>query len=198
MMGRTGIVTAVERHDEDGVQVVDVQCDPGGGATVTAELYQGPGDDALPLPGDSVALQEGTGQGIEQAVGFSDGKNAGTAEGGERRLYGRSDEGDPVCEIHLKKNGRILIKVLKTGGAPIDIESDGVINVKSPDVRLGSTPGGRKIACVGDLVVGSIHALSAAPGSPIVPVPPATPSPTGGIGFSGQIVSGVQSASAGA
>lgn len=197
-MGRTAQVLNVGRSTEEGIEIVHVQCDPGGGAIVTAELFTGPGDDSLPLPGDSVALQEGTGAGVEQAVGFVDSANHGTAEPGERRSYARDEDGVPVCEISLQKNGRILIKVLKTGGAPIDIESDGVINVKSPDVRLGSAPGGRKVACLGDLVVGSIRALSAAPGSPIVPVPPAVPTATGGVGFAGQIVSAVESVKAGA
>ncbi len=197
-MGRTGTVVSIERETEGDLEVVNVQCDPGGGATVTAEHFGAPGDDGLPLPGDTASLQEGAGAGVEHAVGYVDPANAGKAEPGERRLYAREADGTPACEIWLKGDGSILIKVLKTGGAPIDIESDGVVNVKSPDVRLGSTPGGRQVACVGDVVVGSIHALCAAPGSPIVPVPPAVPTATAGVGFSGQIVSGVTSVKAGA
>lgn len=195
-MPRTGEVLDVERVNEDGLEVINVKCDPGGGALVTAEHFGAPGDDALPLPGDTAALQDGAGTGVEQAVGYADTTNRGKSAEGERRLYGRDSAGAPVCEVWLKRDGSILIKVLKTGGAPVDIESDGPVSIKSPDVRLGTAPG-RQIACVGDLVVGSVRALSAAPGSPIVAVPPAIPTPTGGVPFSGQIVSGVISAKAG-
>lgn len=191
-MGRIATVVSIERAQDEGAQVVDVQCDPGGGAAVTAEHFAPPGDDSLPLPGDSAALEDSSGSGREQISGYLDPKNEGQAAAGEKRLYSRATDGSPVAEVWLKNDGSILVRVLKAGGAELRLESEGPIIVESPDVRLGPAPG-RKLAGVGDFVVGSLRALSGPPGAPIVPVPPAAPTPTGGVGFVGQIVSGFQS-----
>jgi hypothetical protein len=196
-MGRIAIVESVERAEDEGAHVLEVQCNDAG-SLLTAEHYASSGEDAPPLPGDSVALEDSAGAGRQQVSGYIDTKNPSAAAPGERRTYARdANTKEPVAEIWMKGDGSILITVLKSGGAPITVKSDGPVLVQSPDVRLGPGPGGRKVACVGDIVSGSIKALSTAPGSPIAPVPPATPTPTLGVPFVGQIISGVSGVEAG-
>jgi hypothetical protein len=91
--------------------------------------------------------------------------------------------------ISLVVEGSGAINIAAKGQAAINLTGEGVVTVNSPDVRLGDSPG-QPIARVGDLVVGSVRALCAAPGSPILPVPPAIPTATGGVTFTGKIVSG--------
>ncbi len=116
-MGRVAVVLSFERGtDPDGKPKAEVKCDPGGEANLTADHFGAAGDDSPPLPGDFVALEDSTGSGGEQATGYQDPKNAGTAEPGEVRRYARDADGVPVCEFHLKANGDIDIRGIKTGG----------------------------------------------------------------------------------
>ncbi len=187
--GTLGTVIAVERKvEEDGSHLVDVQVDAGGGDILDAELYQAPGEDSLPMAGDSALLQEAPGSGAQAVIGFNDPHNVGKAEPGERRGYSRKADGTPAAEYWLKANGDVVIRSFVPTGK-IFIESAGPVIVKSPDVRLGDEKASRAIACVGDIVAGSIHALCAAPGSPLLPAAGA-PTPTGGVSFSAQIISG--------
>jgi hypothetical protein len=179
-MGSVGHIESFDRTEPA------AKVDPGGGALVTAQHYGAPGDDAAPLPGDFAALQPCAGTGRSQALGYCDPIAANRkAAGGERRIYGRNAQGQAVCEVWCKSDGSVVIDVID-GTAPIEIRSMGTIVVNSPDVRLGA--GGRQVATVGDLVVGTVHALGAAPGTPIVPGPPV---PGGGVQFAARIVSGV-------
>jgi hypothetical protein len=180
-MSEVGIVIATEKTDDGR----DVQVDPGGGPTVTAEQFLDAGDDSQALPGDSAALVKAPGQGRSLVVGYADTKNAPLAADGERRQYSRDAEGTPVAQFWLKADGSIVIEVLEGLTAPITIKSAGTITVESPNVLLGPAPG-QPVARVGDLVVGQIAALSASPGAPITPNPAGTP----GVPFAGQIVSG--------
>lgn len=184
-MGEIGTVKRFERDGADANVIVDT----GGVNTRTAEHFEGAGDDCQPLPGDAVALQPGAGTGNKQAVGYHDPVDGNkVAESGEGGIYGRDPTtGAAVCRVRAMNDGSILIESLN--GAPIDIKSTGRVTVNSPDVRLGS--GGRSVACVGDFVAGAVRALSGTLGSPVVPVPPSTPTPTGGVPFVGQIISGV-------
>jgi hypothetical protein len=190
-MGRIAEVLSIERTS-DGTAI---KVDPGGGANVTAQHFADAGDDSQPLPGDFTALEDSSGAGAEQVSGYHDPKNAGQAGPGEKRIYSRNADGAPVAEVWLKANGEVVIKVLASS-APITIESTGPIVVKSPDVRLGDAPG-RPVARVGDLVAVTVpQLLSAAPGSPCVPVPPTAVTPTGGYVAAGQIISGRNSVKA--
>src|SRR5688500_5147031 len=179
-MGEYAEVLSTAKTTDSGAQVREVTADPGGGANVTAELGLPPGVDAQPLPGDTVALVAGPGEGRKIAVGFTDPKSPLQAGDGEHRLYVRDSEGEPVAEIWLKSSGAIVIEVKKEGGAPITIKSEGVVHLDSPDVRLSA--GGQPVACVGDLVSGVVHALTTSPGNPVAPGPPV---PGGGVPFAG-------------
>ena len=140
------------------------------------------------MAGDTALLQEAAGSGAKAVVGFDDPNNAGTAEPGERRGYSRQADGTPAAEYHLKANGDVVIRSFVATGK-IYLESAGPVIVKSPDVRLGDETASRQIACVGDLVAGSIHALTTTPGVAIAPAA-GSPTSTLGVPFTGQIISG--------
>jgi hypothetical protein len=186
--GTLATVIATERRQDGNVHLTDVQVDAGAGDITTAELYQAPGEDSLPMAGDTALLQEAAGSGVKAAVGFDDPNNAGTAEPGERRGYSRQADGTPAAEYHLKANGDVFIRSFVATGK-IYLESAGPVIVKSPDVRLGDETASRQVACVGDLVAGSIHALTTTPGVAIAPVA-GSPTPTLGVPFTAQIISG--------
>lgn len=193
--GTLATVVASERKvEEDGTHVIDIQVDAGAGDVGPVELYQAPGEDSLPMQGDSALLQEAPGTGLKAAVGFNDPKNAGTAAEGERRGYSRKADGTVAAEYHLKANGDVVIRSFVPTGKII-IESEGPVIVKSPDIRVGDETASRPVACVGDMVAGSIKALSTAPGTPIAPAA-GTPTPTLGVPFVGQIISGSPNAKA--
>jgi len=193
-MTRIAEVKAVERNDANGVRVLDVQVDPGGGALVTAEHFGSAGDDSPPLPGDMAALEDSAGKGVEQVVGYQDIKNPSQAADGERRLYGRDSRGAVTCELWLKGDSEAVLTIFKDGMALRLKNDNGPIILDSKDCRIG-TGAGRQIACVGDLVSGSVRALCTAPGNPAIPAAGA-PTPTGGIPFVGRIISGSAAAKA--
>jgi len=191
-----GEIGTVQRFERDG-EKADVIVDTGGVNTRTGEHFEDSGDDSQPLPDDSAALQPGAGTGDKQALGYSDPVAANKVAGpGEKRIYSRDPTtGAAVAAVYCKADGTIVIESL--AGAPIEIRSTGPVTVDSPDVRLGA--GGRQVACVGDFVAGSVHGITmvAAAPVPLLPVPPATPTPTGGCPFVGQIISGVTGVEAG-
>lgn len=111
-MGRGFIarILEVRRVVRGGVSVVDVKCDPGGGANVTPEHIATPGDDSPPIPVvDRVAAFEVEGTGRAVGAGYVDTANPGTAEPGERRLLGRDSSGAIQATVHLKADGEVEI-----------------------------------------------------------------------------------------
>lgn len=186
-----GEIATVERFERDGAKA-DVVVDTGGVNNRTVGHFEGPGCDGQPLPGDAVALQPGAGTGEKQALGYHDPVEGNkVAAGGEQGIYGRNPStGVAVCRVRCQNDGGVLIEVLN--GAPIEIKSTGRVTVNSPDVRLGA--GGRRVACVGDMVGGMIHALGNM-GAPLVPNP--APTSVTGLPFVASIVSGVSGVEAG-
>lgn len=124
-MGSIANVVSSERSDSEGTKVVEVRCDTGGGVTVTADHFQAAGVDALPLPGDFVALEPGDGAGNQQATGYHDGKNQGKARPGEFRALGRDGNGKPTVELWMKNDGTLAITGLVNGGTAELSPSDG-------------------------------------------------------------------------
>lgn len=192
-MGRVAEVKGFEMTDDGPVVKVDM----GGGDIATADHYADAGDDSVPLPGDVAAIEESTGAGSYHTAGYTDVAAPQKSAPGEKRVYARDpNTNETVCEVWCKNNGDIVLEVLSPS-AQIHIKSAGPVFIESPDVRLGSAPG-RPVACVGDLVAVSVPQLiSAAPGSPCVPVPPTAITPTGGYTAAGQIISGRSSVKAG-
>jgi hypothetical protein len=186
--GTLATVIATERKVEDGVHMVDVQVDAGAGDITSAELFQAPGEDSLPMAGDTALLQESAGSGVKAVVGFDDPVNEGQAAAGEKRIYSRQADGTPAVEYWLKANGDAVIKGHLASGQLL-IDWPGTVIIKSPDVRLGDETASRQVACVGDIVAGSIKAAVAAAPGPLLPAA-GSPTPTGGVPFTGQIISG--------
>jgi hypothetical protein len=188
MKSRYADILAVERTLRDGIHVTEVRVDQGGGDVATGDHVAPAGDDSCPIPGiDDASVVDSSGAGNVQVVGYSDPNNAPKTAPGEKRLYVRDEEGELVAELWLKHD-ETVIEAFKAD-YPIRIKTTGAVILDSPDVRL-SDSAGREVACVGDMIAGSVGVLCAAPGSPGVPIPPATPTPSGKIPFVGKIVSG--------
>lgn len=175
-MSRVAQVLSVERLQDDGGHGVDVKADPGGEAAVLAPMFADPGDDALPLPGDFVALEDSSGTGVEQATGFADVRNAGKAKPGEKRIYARSSSGAVKIELYLRGDGTLLIG---NGKGAIELAADGTVTINGVTISTAGV-----IATQGDVavkgVVFSSHVhVSASPGSPTGPAqsPPLPPTP---------------------
>lgn len=127
-MAQQGLVVSVARVTDEGVESVEVRCDTGGGAIITADHFQPAGVDALPLPGDFAAIEDSTGTGAKQATGYHDGNNAGKSANGEHRIYGRNADGVVVSEFWLKGDGTVAITGLVNGGTATLDPSDGTWN----------------------------------------------------------------------
>lgn len=186
--GTLATVIATERKAEDDVHMVDVQVDAGAGDITSAELFQAPGEDSLPMAGDTALLQESAGSGVKAVVGFDDPVNEGKAANGEKRIYSRTAAGALAADIWLKADGSVHIEIHDLS-VPLFLKSPGPVIIDSPDVRLGNESASRQVACVGDIVAGSIHALSTAPGNLIAPAA-GSPTATFGVPFAAQIISG--------
>lgn len=194
-MAQQGEVIGFERRTEGGVEVSYSKVDAGGGDVEEVQHLDAPGDDSQPLPGDFASFEELGKSGTKHSTGYHDPKTPQKAGPGERRLYARDSAGTTTVECWLKADGTLRIEVFKSGG-PIEIVTEGTVKVESPRVLLGKNAS-RGVACEGDFVVGAVRAICGAPGSPLIPVPPATPTPTGGVPFAGQIVSGRRAVKAG-
>ena len=138
---KTGIVQLFERVVIDGVPLVEVQVDAGGGELLTLEHVDSCGNDAPPLPGDSAAIGESSGEGAARSAGYADTKNEGVALAGEKRIYGRAPDGSVAGFVWFHGDGLVEIKGLaagekyKIGKVLIDAEGNittpGEITVKS-------------------------------------------------------------------
>lgn len=168
-MGRVNEVKTVK----DG----QIQYDDGSGDGGYAERWAPSGDDAPPLPGDDVCLQESEGTGETDAVGFSD-ATAKKAAGGEKRIYSRTPEGVLAAEFWLKGDGSIVLtNLLAPAGGVIELQADGAVVLNGVAISpTGSVtvPAGAALGnALLDLLT-HIHAVAAAPG-PTGPPTPAGP-----------------------
>lgn len=173
----------------------EVRVDMGGKDVVTAEHYADAGSDCPPLVGDFAAIEDSSGTGTKQAVGYTDALNEGVAEPGEKRFYSRDTDGNIKATAWLKGDGTIVIE---NANATFSLALDGILTmtvpklvIESDDIRLGNEAG-QPVACIGDLVAGATPPLTSATGGPVTPLPPFTTAVTaaGGILFTAQIISG--------
>ena len=186
-------ILAVERTIVDGIHSTDIRVDMGGGDIATADHVADSGDDSCPIPGVDLAIvDEVSGEGNLLAGGYADPNNAPKTAPGEKRIYCRDENGVEVAELWFKRTEMVIEAF--AADYPIRIVTTGPVILDSPDVRV-SDAAGRPIARQGDLCVGAIRALSAAPGSPIVPIG-AVPTPSGGVAFVCKIISGQPKATA--
>jgi hypothetical protein len=152
-MGRTAVVLSSAHVTDGGGHGVDVTCDPDGGRIVTAPHFANAGVDALALPGDSVALEDSSGTGCEQATGYADTANAGKAAPGEVRLYARDSSGAVKGDVWLKGDGTI---VATNGGGTLTLSPDGVLSV-------GGSSDAAALASVVDALLKALAACTPAP-----------------------------------
>ncbi len=96
-----------------------------GGDLETVDHMSCPGDDSVPLQGDSAAVQ-----GVQQttggvAVGYHDSFNAPKSAAGEKRIYARDpSSGLEVAEVWLKSDGSVLTS---NGSGSFELKADGSI-----------------------------------------------------------------------
>lgn len=130
---QTGIVQSFERVVIDGVPLVEVQVDAGGGELLTLDHVDSCGEDSPPLAGDHAAVSESTGAGAARSAGYLDPKNPGAALAGEKRMYARDADGAVAAEVWIKGNGDVAIRSIKSGGKIIlngvEIDQDGNVTV---------------------------------------------------------------------
>lgn len=83
-----------------------------GGDDVIAEHFEPAGDDSPPLPGDSMAVEEGPGTGAEHVTGYHDpsAATARQAAPGEKRIYSRAGQDVLAATVWLKADGTVLIR----------------------------------------------------------------------------------------
>lgn len=130
-----GIVVSSARSQHEGVEVIEVKLDHGGGIPITGDHFQDAGGDSLPLPGDYVVTVEGDGAGNSDVVGYHDGKNHGMAAPGEDRRYSRKPDGTPAAHVWCKGDGTVVIEGL-IGGGKIEIGTDGTIDLNGVKIDL--------------------------------------------------------------
>lgn len=109
-MGLIGKVLSFVRVIRNGAKTNDVQLDPGGGASITAEHFAPPGDDSVPLTSDYVYAPKVPQKGRRAALGYIDPLNTPLAEVGEKRIYSRDSGGAVVSSIWLKNDGSIALE----------------------------------------------------------------------------------------
>jgi hypothetical protein len=133
------LATIVEflRSVVDGAQAPEAKVDRGGGDALTAYHFAPPGDDSQPLPGDVAFLGRDEGAGNAQLLGYQDPRNAGVAGPGEKRIYARSSDGTPVCEVWLKTDGSVVVS---NDAVSVELGADGaaLIENEQGSVELGA------------------------------------------------------------
>lgn len=141
----------------------DVECDPGGGATVRSQLAAPSGTDAPPMPGDFAVLVHIQGSGRTVEVSSIDTKNASQAAPGEHRIYARDGEGAPVVSLHLKNDGSAVLSnaegsatlaadgstTLLKGGASVVVAAD-------ESLSMSNGSGGVQVAAGGEVTINGV------------------------------------------
>lgn len=175
-MSRVGIVLSSSRVFGDTGHGVDVKVDGDANPTVV-EHYADPGDDSVPLPGDSAALEDSSGTGGEQCTGYADTKNAGKARAGEKRIYARRPDGSVACDVWLKGDESIAVTFGAGGSFECKANGDVVINGVKIDKLGNVTTRGEVTAGLTPIKLTSHAHPTAGTGAPSAPVPFPVPTP---------------------
>jgi len=140
-VGLIARVLSFVRDLSEGDNFTEVKIDPDGtptdsgeeGPNLTGELFGPGGTDAPPLPQDYAAAVDYPGTGRVDVVGFLDPKNAGIAQGGEWRVYGRNADGSPNgAEIYLKRDGSVVIS---NNNGSLEISPLGAVTANGLDLN---------------------------------------------------------------
>jgi len=149
-MGRIARLLGFVRTTKNGANVSDVKVNPGGGANITGEHFSAPGEDANPLPGDSVITISIEGTGREVVVGYIDHANAQTASSGEKRVYARNSSGAAVVHLFLHSDGSAEL-INANGG--ITLHVDGSVDINGATI----TAAGDVISATGISLNNHVH-----------------------------------------
>lgn len=173
MTARLGKVSHSERVVDEGVPKVRVfveEGDEGSPDPIEVELLAEPGVDALPLPGDEVAILESEGKGNTIAQAFADIINAGKAEPGEHRTYARDPDGVVVCEVWCKGDGTVAITSIKAGSKldlnGVLIDQQGNIVAPGEITAMAGTP---EAPLPGAKLSAHLHPTAVGPSGPPTP-----------------------------
>lgn len=127
-MGRLGKLLSFTHRLVNNINFSDVKIDPDGGSNVTGEHFSAPGDDSVPLPGDTVVTNKIQGEGREVINGYADTKNPKKSTDGEKRIYSREANGDEIAEVWLKLDGTIIAS---NAGGSVELKPDGTISMNA-------------------------------------------------------------------
>lgn len=185
---RIGKLLSFTRVVRDGGNVSDVKVDPGGGANITGEHFADPGDDSHPLPQDypiSVPLER---EGVFPVVGYTDPSNTPKALPGEKRIYGRDENGTVIGEVWIKNDGTVLasndagsIEISPTGQIKSE-NSKGSVTIKEDgDIESVNAGGSIKLTPAGVMTTEAATSINLT--SPLIVL-------TGGIQLNGSVSGG--------
>ena len=138
MAGMIGRILSILSTKKGELDVPEWKVELNKGLNIQVERYAPAGDDSQPLPEDRAGLVSRTESGAKFAVGAFDIKNPAEALPGEKRLYGRDEEGSITSQIFMKNDG--TIEVSNVSGMTIIIDEDGnVILSTSGDTEINSS-----------------------------------------------------------
>lgn len=126
-MGRIGEIVKIQTDDK----LVELTSEPEAGTGTSSVLYNPPGDDSRPLPGDFSGDVEATATGEYISLGVVDSKSAPVATDGEVRRYARNADGATVCQIHLKNSGDVVIT---NDNGTVTLQADGTLNANGATI----------------------------------------------------------------
>ena len=162
-MGRIGRVLSFVRSVINGAEASEAKVTFGASYNVTAEHFSAPGDDGHPLAGDYLIMLTNGREGGVSAVGYIDPLNAGKAAPGEKRMYGRSAAGAPVCEVWCKADGSVVLSndngnvTLAPDGSTIATSPGGSFALEASGQVLGQNSNGQfDLQAGGDFVVNGV------------------------------------------
>lgn len=125
--------------------VSEATVDKSGGDNIIADHFDGPGEDASPMPGDYAAMLPIQRSGAAVAVGYVDPLNEPQTGPGEKRIYSRDEDGVAIAQVFLKKDGTILLSnpigsttmlpdgntEIKNENGTVTLAPDGTITLKN-------------------------------------------------------------------
>ena len=178
-MGLIAFLLSFTRNEKD----TRVKVSPAANYNLTPLHYDSPGEDSMPLEGDSAALVDIDSQrtGTFISVGYIDPKNKKTTQAGGKRMYSRDpDTGLQVAEIWIKNDGTILFS---NDNGSVELEANGTI-ILNESVTIDTngniiTPGkitAKEIEADDSMIInsgelnGHTH-ISSTPGNPSGPFP---------------------------
>lgn len=122
-MAMIGHIKEVSIEDGQITAIVET----GTGQAVTARVMAASGAEFYPMPGDSVLCHKAGQEVVVSAVLHGD----ASTDRGEGVIFSRNESGDVVANIHLKADGKVIVK--PTTGVEIGNASDFVAMSKKVD-----------------------------------------------------------------